>query len=384
MKKQTRNGFTMVELTLVIMIFSVIAIAIAKQMQSTNRTAQIQKELDYRATVDTGMKKVFEQIIDSFEPICSNINSDTQTLWGWGHAQCSGTSPFPQYVAPEHLRYTINLTSLSATNRQSLINNIVAAFSPYCVLDTTNNTQVNLLCADMSNLTYDLGAGNVAAAHTVGIDIDPFNAPTATLSLRRREGDGTVSTQTNNISFLDVYQKRRSFSLEKFNVLRDTMKTFYNNQLTVEVANAPSTGLNSVNDEFVPWQWKIFGDDTAQVLGSVCNLGGGTTCANLNSDNIWRSSLSGIGLFMRRVSSNLLNGDTRMAVDGFGNQLILYPMLSQCANNDISTCGTVAPAIPQNDYFNVMRPPYMSVVYINTYKNKTVNAPAYGRKYIAY
>ena len=384
MIRNYRSGFSIIEVALSLMIISIVTIGVLKQLQSTNRAALIQKELDYKATVDNGMKISFEQILDSFEPICSNIASDASTKWGWGHNSCNNTSPFSTFVAPNILRYNIQFSSLSAQDRASLENAIVGAFAPYCTLKAKDNSKLDLQCVNLSAMQYDLGAGAVASAHTVGSDIDPSAVPVATITLQRHEGDGTVSSQNSDINFLDVYEKRRNFSLEKFNAIRNVMKTYYNTQLSLEVANAPSTGLNSTDDEFVPWQWKMFGDSTSSVLGSVCDLAGGNTCSNLNTNNIWRNSLSGIGLYMRRVTTNLFNGDVRLTIDGFGNQITLYPLMSQCGNNDISTCGTTAPAIPQKDYFNIMRPPYMSALYINTYKDKSVVAPPYGRAYVSY
>jgi len=383
-RRSFRNGLSIFEVALSIVIVSVVSIGIIKQIKSATRTNQIQVEMDYKIMLENAMKMSFEQIIDMYEPVCSKITSDAQTKWGWGHNQCSGTSPFPIYVNPEKIRYNINLNSLSASNKQSLINNIESAYSPYCSVQSTTNTQINMLCPNLSGIVYNLGSGNVASAHTAGQDINPFNVPTATISVQRREGTGLFSTQTYKVSFMDVYEKRRNFSLEKFNVLRSSMKSFYDNQLAVEVANAPSTGLNSTDDEFIPWQWKMFGDKTSQVIGSVCNTAGGTTCSNLNTNNIWRSTVSGAGLYSRRLYNNLLSGDSRMAVDGFGNQIYIYPMMSQCANSDMSACNTVAPAVPQKNYFNILRPPYMSAIYISTYKNKTTVAPPYGRAYVSY
>ncbi len=384
MKRHHRSGFSIIETGMAIALVGIVTVSAITYLRSANRTAQIQMEIDYKATFEEGMKSSFESILDTFEPICSSITSDAQSKWGWGSSQCDATSPFPTYLAPEKIRYRIEFSSLSAQNKKALENDIVGAYSPYCTLDSVTNTQIDLRCPNLNNLTYDLGGGAVASAHTVATDIDPTAVPVTTITIMRREGDGTYSPQTHNISFLDVYEKRRQFSIEKMSAIQSVLKTYYNNQLSLEVANSPTTGLNSIDDEFVPWQWKSFGDNTSSVLGSICDTAGGNTCSNLNTDNIWRNSLSGDGLYMRRIVVNLLSGDFRLTTDGFGNQMTFYPFMSQCANNDITTCAVTAPPVPQKDYFNIMRPPYVSALYIDTFKDKTVVAPAYGRVYISY
>jgi len=383
-RSRMRNGMTMIETGLSLAILSVVILTTFNYLRSTKRDVLIQREIDFRAVFGDGIKKSFEEILDAYEPICSSITSDAQTKWGWGHSQCDGTSPFPTYLASEQIRYNLELSSLSASEKLRLEDAIVGAFSPYCSLSSVGANNIDLRCPTMTNLVYDLGSGSVAAAHTLGQDIDPSIIPKATMTISRKEGDGSITTVDTNIPLLDLYQKRRQFSLEKFNLIRNIAKTYYNNQLSLEVANAPSTGLNSIDDEFVWWGWKMFGDNTSDVLGSICNTGGTDICSNLNTNNIWRSSLSGNGLYMRRLSQNMLNGDTRMSVDGFGNQVVFYPMMSQCANNDISTCSTTAPPVPQKGYYNIMRPPYVSVLYIDSFKDKTVVAPSYGRAYISY
>lgn len=381
--KNLRRGFSIIETALSLAILAIVTVSVTKYIISANRTALIQNEIDFRASFAEAMKSSFEQILDIYEPICSNITGDALNLWGWRHAQCSATSPLPVYVATGFIRYPINFGSLSAQNAAVLQNAIVGAYAPHCTFDSVTATTLTLRCPTLRNLTYNLGAGAVASGHVVNNDINPLTVPNVTMAFVRQEKTGLLTNLTNNFTLLDVYEKRRQFSLEKINLVRNALKVFHNTQMSVEVANSPTTGLNSINDEFVPWYWKAFGDSTALALGSICNVAG-VTCANFNTNNIWRSTLSGNGLYFRRVVANLLGGDSRMTIDGFGNQITLYPELSQCANADITTCAVVAPPVPQNDYFNLMRPPFTSVLYINTFRDLTAVAPAYGRAYVSY
>jgi hypothetical protein len=186
------------------------------------------------------------------------------------------------------------------------------------------------------------------------------------------------------MSYLSTFEKRRRISLEKFFSIRNTMRKYYGNRLATEVANAPDKGLNSIDDEFAPWFWMAFGDSKSDVLSAICDTGGGSKCDNLDTNNIWRSSVSGDALFMRRTIVNMMNGDYSLVVDGFGNKVNLFPLMSQCSNDDIDTCTTTAPAVAQEEYYNIMRPPYTSALYIDVFSDKTETAPDYGRIYISY
>jgi len=383
-RKMHRSGITIIETALSIAILGVLLGTAVTGTISTKRTMQLQKERDFFRTFENGTKTVMTQIVDSFSPVCSNITSDGQSSWGWSHASCSATSVFPTFLSNDKMRYTIDFGSLTAAEGNNLANSILNAFSPYCQLDSRTATEIDLLCPTIRDIKYDLGSGDIATAHAVGADIDPLVPPIVKLTVSRKDNDGAVRNQTFNFSFIDVYDVLRIKSIDKINHIKNILKTFQNTVMTVEVLNAPDKGLNSIDDEFVPWFWESFGDDPLQAVGAVCDKAGATKCGNLETDNIWRSTLSSAGLYPRKLSSNLLSGDMSFFVDGFGNQITYYPFMSQCTNNDISTCTVAAPVVAQDNYFNIMRPPYVSALYIDTYKDKTIDAPSYGRSYISF
>jgi len=379
-----RKGFTLIETALSLVIFSTMMIYVVNSIQNTNRELQVQKELEFYRVFERGTKNSFEQIIDAFSGICNNVSSDSQATWGWGHDQCSNTLLFPTFVSNDKIKYDLDLSSLSSSESTNLVNAIMHSFSPYCSLDKQTSTTLEMICPSVRGVDYDLGSGTIANPQTAGSDVDPLLPPDVMLTTAKNDQDGVERQHSYNFSFLDVYEKRRMISLQKFSKYKTMLKTFHNMKLSLEVANSPSTGLNSIDDEFVPWMWTVFGDDSSSVLGSLCDTSGGTSCTNLDTDDIWRSNLSGIALYSRRIIDNLNNGDLSITTDGFGNMLSFYPFMSQCSDADISSCSTTAPPLPQEDYYNQMRPPYASVLYIETYKNKTTSAPEYGRTYISY
>ena len=354
-------------------------------MRQTKEDISRAKEYDFYRTFESGLKHSFEQIIDTFEPVCSNITSDAQDKWGWGHSNCKNTSPLPIYANTSIIKYKLDLNNLTSAKANSLVNFIVQSFAPYCSLNKKTSSSLELFCPYTRNLQYDLGGGLVASAHTTGSDIDPNIVPSFTLTYRRLTSYGSgYEDQKFNGNFANVYAKRRNFTLEKFNTVRATLKKFYQQKLALEIENPPDTGLSSTSDEFVPWFWESFGDKKTDVWSKTCDLKGGDTCTNLDTSDIWRKNLNAGGLFWRRLKANLLSGETKYAIDGFGNEVRIYPILKQCTNNDITTCSVTSPPVPKIDYFNEYTPPYTTALFINTCKDKSVSALDYCRMYISY
>ena len=142
-----------------------------------------------------------------------------------------------------------------------------------------------------------------------------------------------------------------------------------------------------MDDEFVPWFWEVFGDNAspATISSTVC-VQAANSCGNLTTNNIWRSGISGNGLYLRRIVTNLMAGDIRYGVDGFNNQLKFYPFSKQCAGADYKTCAVTAPALPANNYITLTAnpPPFVSVFYVDGYGVKANTYPPYTRMYFSY
>lgn len=381
-----RNAFVLQELVIAFVILGLVLTAAIQMLRESKENVHRAKEYDTYYTIESGIKTSFENVIDAFAPVCANISNDAQASWGWGHAQCNKTSPLPIYVATSKIRYQLNLNQLTAANRSMLVNEIVDAFSPYCTLDAQTNTTLDLFCPYVRNLQYDIAGGVNASAHTLGSDIDPRTAPSVVLTYRRVSTLGNIAPQdmTYRASLSDLWSKRNNFTLEKWNDIRTMLKQLYENRMTLELANSPTNGLNSTFDAFVPWFWEAFGNAANPSAYPVCALGGSTKCLNLNSSNHWRTAAPAPALIMRRLMTNLMSADPKYAVDGFGNMVRLYPIMSKCGVNDISTCLATAPALPQRDYYNLESPPWTSSLYLATCRNKKVAAPDYCRMLIAY
>lgn len=388
--KKTSSAFTMIEMVFVIIIVSLLYAAILKSTQKTTQERAVYEELNFYKNIDSAFKETFLDILDTFEPICSVIPSDATNRWGWGHPSCATTSPLPVFSTTGGKRlinYSIQFTSLSAGQQIALENKIIGSFNGVCTKESKTNTQLSLYCPKVLGVTYSTTGAFVATSHTVGSPIDPQNAPTVRISYNRQSEIGTFAAGTTppnyDFSLGDIFIQRRNYSLTKMNEIRQTLKNFYHNELTKEFNNAPAIGLHSMDDEFVFWAWKVFGDNASSIR-NLCTVVGGT-CSNLNSNNIWRSSLSGKGLFVRKMISNILNGDNKYSVDGFGNQLNIYPIASQCGGADFASCAVVAPPIPADNYIaGSVTPPYTSVLYVQGFGARGTTTPAYTKMYLTY
>lgn len=387
-----RSGFAMLELVIGIALLGLLIASSVIGISSLNESARSQKEMNFYRDFDDGLKVSFELITDTFEPYCSSITTTTQSSWGWGHASCNTTSPLPVFSAAgtgDQIVFSIRWATLTAQQQTTLENSIVESFAPYCVEVSKGASNLVLRCGDLTGLQYNLGAGAVASAHTVGTDINPMTPPSYTISYRQVNArSGQANIVTHNGTFANLWQKRQNYSMEKLNTFSRGMKAFYNSKLITESQNTAPTGLNSVDDEFVPWQWESLGGTPASVSSTNCAVSGGV-CTNLTSPAIWQTTTPHRATIMRNTIANIFPGNAALSVDGFGNMLRLLPIASQCSNADLGICTDTAlpgaPSTPADNYYSgSLKPPYTSVLFIDACKNTSVTRPNYCRNFIAY
>ncbi|MBX6424114.1 hypothetical protein [Thermosulfurimonas sp. F29] len=381
-------GYSLTELAFGLAIFGLVMLGVMRLYTSLKETENLSRERYHAYVFERGVKTAFVAILDAFESVCGRIASDwtADYGWGWGNPACVNTSPLPVYAGADLIRYDVDLASLPATARASLTTSIRDAFGPWCRLQGTTATTLTLLCPGVVNLQYDAGAGLVARYHVPGTPLDSRQVPTVVLTVRRRyESSGAVEQVVYRISLADVWEERRAYSRRKLYEVVRALRDFYNTKLTRETENTAPTGLNSADDVLVPWFWEVFGDDAAQVQSALCNRAGGV-CANLNTNNIWRSALARRALFWRRIVQNIASIDWRHTVDGFGNPLNIYPILSQCPGLRPDTCAVNAPPVPQSNYDGVSPwlPPFSTAVYTQFCNDLTVAQPDYCRVLVVY
>lgn len=382
MRTNKRSGFILTELGLAVGLIAIITLGYYRWFSKSSDDAT-QKQEQYNAyRIEAGLKVGMVEILNTFEGVCGNIASDSVSsmAWGWGSSSCSGTSPLPA-KSGNGLVYSINFGSLSAAAQTSLKNKIASAYSPACVVTGSSSTSLTLFCGQsFYDFKYSTASGLVNTYHTPGTNYNSLEQPTPIVTLQRTYMEGsTQTTQAYNLDLSDVYQSRSAYSLEKMQNVGKMLKTIYNLKLGQETSNTSPAGLSSIDDEYTPWFWEAFGDSASSAATTVCAKNSSTgVCDNLNTANIWRST-TGDSLLWRRLITGLAGGDYRYTVDGYGNALRVYPILSQCSSGNLGACSVTAPTVPQSSYpvSATIKPPYTTVIY-NTLSNSTANCSNMG------
>lgn len=389
---------TVIESTFAL-ILSIILFAGLMYFVNTFVDNETQKKERYTALMlENGIKANFSKILDTFEPISSIISSDNSSSmsWGWANPNSINTSPLPVYIGNHQIRYNVDLGSITnSSEKQSLINSISGAFGGVCTLDSTTATTITLTCDSIiNNIQYNTASGLVTQYHTPGSTFNYLDTPIVVATFTREYTSGLTDTKTYNISLADVFDKRKTYSIAKLYETSSAMKTFYNQKLALETSNTYPSGLNTIDDAIVPYQWELLGDSNSVSTALCIRDTGSGVCVNLNTNDIWRNSLgaSPDALIWRRVIQNALQGQTKYSVDGFNNPLRMLLIANQCGSANLDACSQTPPPVPSDNYaiLTTLRAPYSTLIYSRV-ANGSVNgadtstsAPTSCRFYFTY
>ena len=390
----------MLELSLVIIVGGVIFLGLYKVVKNQAEDNEFAEERAFTQAMNSGIQNSFLDIIEAYRTRASTA-LDGVANWGWTNSP--NTSPFPISLTVgglAYLDYRLDTIGIPANELANLRGEIASNFNGACSLDAPQpNGKVRLFCPKLVRISYNIGTlTNTANAHVLGQQINPINTPTVNVVYNRRNRDFPAGSavpllpQTYTFSMDEVYANRRNVSLRRLNTIRTAMEGFHNKTLMREIANrslsSGAGGLNSINDEFVPWIWKALGDNPALAnsLNCVKTVAGGA-CTNFASSDVWKTSGLSRSVFTNRIIKNLLGGDRSFAVDGFNNPIFIYMLNHQCpvgvANLILCPIGVI-PATPSDNYINVGTPPYISVIFIPTANFRNVVYPDYARMYVSY
>jgi len=397
-----RKAFTILELSLVIIIGGVIFLGLYKIIKNQAEDNEFAEESAFAQAMNSGINNSFLDIIEAYRTRATTA-PDGVANWGWTNSP--NTSPFPVSLTVgglPYIDYRLDTVGIPVNELANLRVEIASNFNGACYLDTAPQPRgnVRLFCPKLVRVTYNVGnLINTPNAHILGQHINPINAPTVNVVYNRRNRDFPAGSavplfqQTYTFSMDEVYANRRNVSLRRLNTLRNAMEGFHNKTLMREIANSPtnngaSGGLNSINDEFVPWIWKALGDNQAFANSLTCakTVVGGA-CTNFTSPNVWRTAGVARSVFTNRIITNLLGGDRSFAVDGFNNPIMIYMLNHQCplTISDILACPLLTiPAQPSDTYINIGTPPFISVIFIPTANLRNIVYPDYVRMYVSY
>lgn len=397
-----RKGFTTLDFLLTMGLLSILFFSF-NEIRKTQKIDQTHiHELQTLQTLDLGFTASFEDIVDTYSDSFAAI-LDTSTTWGWDSN--NQVSPFPRsiVIGPfTYLEYRLDDTDIGALEHSALKDRIIGNYRGACEDWTDHVSAVTknlyLYCEDIVSFDYSLSDGTTGLIrpNNLGDPIDPENIPTAVITFRKRDGAGNVAfNEDYTVSFANIYEKRRVLTANKLAEMRSAIENFTNAVKLREIATVEnpdqSGGLNNMDDEFVGWHWKAFGDDLATIMATFCDkpVGGGI-CTNLNDNDIWRSGADiNRGLIARRFIVNLMQNDITYHVDGFGNGIYIYPTASQCAAADYMDAGCTIDALdlPEDNYMTKAvpnTPPYVTVIFTEPFRLKATAGRPYGRVLVAY
>ena len=373
---------------------SIIAGYLYLQKSNTIRQGYVDKMAFFK-TFKTGTQESVMDIIRTYETVNATV-STTNTKWGW--SKSSQVNPFPimkKYSGIPHVVYELQGGIISASALSSLRSKISSHYRDVChdvtaKLGGTRN--VVIYCPLLTDIRYDLptGATNATTPFTKGTAIYP-ESPTVNIKYKKYDGlNNSFTIDTFKFTMDDTFTSLQNVSSERILTIRNAMESFSVNKKLKELRNPQradgSGGLNSADDEFVAWNWEMFGNNTNSVKTTICVKGvGGGICGNLNTNNIWRTGTNiKRGLITKRLTANLFAGDTSFNVDGFGNAIYIYPITSDCTGTDFMACSIKAPIVPRDNYINNGLPPYLSLIYTEPFKKKTSASKSYGKMYVSY
>lgn len=383
-KKSIRGGFTILELSIALALIAIIYVAFIKSMQSMNEDVNVARELAFYNKMENAIKEGFVIALDEAETMCTNGVADSASSWGWNHANCVGSSPFPVYSSTggqRLLRWNFNFSTPEGTELKTALKGIMSGF---CTVSAETTTSIDFRCPKLLGIDYDMGGGFMPTAMLSGPRrIDPATPPTVRISFERintLDKTGTAVTAQYTFSMTDVYNRRKLRTLVKMDDFRKVLTNVHNTKLAIELGNPPPNGLHSIDDEMAPWFWLSF--STRQISAiPKCNA---PKCTNDNAD--WRN-ITGRAMPSNSVISTYLGSDSTYLVDGFGNEMYIYPKAGDCTGIDYMTCPLVTPPLPEADYAKkhpTQVPPFTSTIFINGYGQKTTTAKPFCRTLITY
>jgi len=397
-KQSKRSAFTLVETVFAITLFTIASLGIMRMIESQKMDKGQQDKYLYFNKFDYGVNKTFLDILNAIEEASPAYVVESDTVWGMRGDEFKNTSVLPRLTGGgtsndfKTLYYDIDKANLSSRNYKTLVNNILSNFSGICSLKTQRTDgDLELNCGgNIRSLKYEVNGNTYLDSNTwiKGKNINPKHVPKVTLIYRDVHIiSHAVNTVNYDFSLDKVYALRQEISASKFNTIRNALIAFSNAKMTKETLNSPPYGLNSTDDTFVPYFWEAFSSPSLP-LDLKCSLAGGTTCSNLST--YWQSmgGSANSALAIMRVVKNLLSNDKSLLVDGFNNEIFIYPLLKSCALNNIASCTISSPPLPQNEYFKLgtmtTTAPYVSAIFIAPFSDKSISAPQYGRMLIAY
>lgn len=392
------KGVTLIETILGLAMFSIslflfYLIFFSFRVQSEAETKRLNIE-----RIGLGIQKTSLTIVDIFTNICTN-SPGSNFAWGWRHPNCSSTSIFPNLSSSGNslvLTYNYNGNSLSIDQLNTLRTEIATNFN-FCIVNHPSNTQTVITCPFAINARYCLSTStdcnNVSqttpiSPHTAGQSYNYITNRIISLIveyddvgpkgdiIQHRIGNTAEYNKPYFIDFGSYYMSLLEKNKQKYIDIYNALRKYEITRRVVESQNSAPTGLNEVDDYFIPWVFQI----TANSLTNANTSCNNSSCSNIFSPDYWNTTLTSTNMLTYTLNTiNYLLGNTRSyMIDVFGNPIGIELLVDMSRYNGTTCRSLYSPTVgsnclrvnplppsPRPNYASVwsVRPPFIGYIY---------------------
>lgn len=387
-RENRERGFTLTEVILSLAVTMLVLSGIFLFFTSLNASIENSRKRANLIRLADGIKKSAKFIIEVYTPYCTTNITNSAFGWGWKHPNCSGVRIFP-VLSGNTLTFEFNEGILSQQDRNRLKYGI-ASFFDFCRVDVSQVNKVIVTCSEFDAIYYCRGdvsncnslSNLVTVVHVPGQSYDYVANRVVALVVEYTEvgrlGKGGIVHRVGNtdpfspaiLDFGDFYQEMDQKNYKKFIDIYNALKRYEVTKRVLEMKNTAPTGLDEINDYFIPWVYQITANSETNAY-AICNDSNGN-CANLQSNSYWNRGIGATDMlsFMRNIVNYLLR-DNSYFVDAWGNPIgveilanpqncrLLYP------GSSINCIRISNPPYPQKNYDTLFphRPPFVGFIY---------------------
>ncbi|MBF0559008.1 MAG: prepilin-type N-terminal cleavage/methylation domain-containing protein [Nitrospirae bacterium] len=395
------KGFSFIEMSLALTIMALVFAASFRLINTYKMQADVNRQAHNISMLATSIKNNAKLVMDASLAVCTSITTAyADDGWGWRHANCMNTSPFPVFdINGKVLTYNIDTANFS-----SAVNSIISNVAQYCRHTGQTATTVTFDCSALgiSAVQYKTSSNPTVntVQNTVNIFTTPHNNSTNADFLNFLDFPSAVYIQYNTyisnsgqtvahndminatsdagddaykLDMTDLYLDRVKKTRDNVINLDAALRGYAIGVMTSEFENVPPNGLSSQDTFFVPWIWQVLASSQANSL-TLCN--NATSCSSIITGTQWANAAQTNSFAQTWIwlTTNLLSSNTSYVADAFGNPLRIVVIANGCTG-DVSTCtaagpsGSNPPPGPQGSYLSTMvsasygpRPPYSSLI----------------------
>jgi len=322
-----KKGFVTAELLIFLTVISLMTPVIMQMLKTAKDTSA------NRIT-----KARIEAISKSFERVfMENLKYVNQNCYGWTDAQCNNLTATP---------VVRDATTLTYNTQDSL--SINALLNVGCSVSGATPT-FNVKCYDGQGKLMKFVGANLHIANTEYVA--PYNGLNPQIKI-------TTTLLKPVIVNVDTFINNALINSEqKIDTIANAIKTYVRQKRIAELGNTcgtintaqnPSGGLDSIDDAVIPFVWGAVSSNPATLCSGAENALSGCGCSSFGNNGNWEQSANfcviNSNAKMNRFLVNMGLGSIYQT-DGLGNPITLVPL-----SDSTGSAVTCPPPRPTNAY----------------------------------